>query len=82
MYGKITTIIIKMNMAMKPGLIEELMKSERFVLPRESNFYTLHERRFEPGNGERIDMALHALEEANGTKLQRCRQKRFPRYLV
>lgn len=54
----------------EPELIEELMKNERFVLPRESNFYTLHERRFEPGNGERIDMALHALEEANGTKLK------------
>ncbi|MFX7636254.1 type I restriction-modification system subunit M [Acinetobacter baumannii] len=54
----------------EPELIEELMKSERFVLPRESNFYTLHERRFEPGNGERIDIALHALEEANGTKLK------------
>ncbi|NLN57477.1 MAG: type I restriction-modification system subunit M, partial [Gammaproteobacteria bacterium] len=53
-----------------PELIEEMMKNERFVLPRESNFYTLHERRFEPGNGERIDMALHALEEANGTKLK------------
>lgn len=54
----------------EPELIEELMKSERFVLPRESNFYTLLERRYEPGNGERIDMALHALEEANGTKLK------------
>lgn len=54
----------------EPELIEELMKSERFVLPRESNFYTLHERRFEPGNGERIDIALHALEETNGTKLK------------
>ncbi|WP_180086388.1 type I restriction-modification system subunit M [Acinetobacter sp. YH12103] len=54
----------------EPELIEEMMKNERFVLPRESNFYTLHERRFEPSNGERIDMALHALEEANGTKLK------------
>lgn len=54
----------------EPELIEEMMKNERFVLPHESNFYTLHERRFEPGNGERIDMALHALEEANGTKLK------------
>lgn len=54
----------------EPELIEELMKSERFVLPRESNFYSLYERRYEPGNGERIDMALHALEEANGTKLK------------
>lgn len=54
----------------EPELIEELMKSERFVLPRESSFYSLNERRYEPGNGERIDMALHALEEANGTKLK------------
>lgn len=54
----------------EPELIEELMKSERFVLPRESSFYRLYERRYEPGNGERIDMALHALEEANGTKLK------------
>ena len=54
----------------EPELIEELMKSERFVLPRESSFYRLYERRHEPGNGERIDMALHALEEANGTKLK------------
>jgi len=54
----------------EPELIEEMMKNERFVLPRESNFYTLYERRFEAGNGERIDMALHALEEANGTKLK------------
>lgn len=54
----------------EPELIEEMMKNERFVLPRESNFYTLLEHRFEPGNGERIDMALHALEETNGTKLK------------
>ncbi len=54
----------------EPELIEELMKSERFVLPRESSFYSLYAHRYEPGNGERIDMALHALEEANGTKLK------------
>lgn len=54
----------------EPELIEELMKSERFVLPRESSFYSLYERRYEAGNGERIDIALHALEEANGTKLK------------
>ncbi|WP_337073442.1 type I restriction-modification system subunit M [Aeromonas veronii] len=53
-----------------PELIEEMMKSERFVLPKQSSFYTLYERRHEPGNGERIDQALHALEEANGTKLK------------
>lgn len=54
----------------EPELIEELMKSERFVLPRESSFYSLYAHRYEPGNGERIDMALHALEDANGTKLK------------
>lgn len=54
----------------EPELIEELMKSERFVLPCESSFYSLYDRRYEPGNGERIDIALHALEEANGTKLK------------
>lgn len=53
-----------------PELIEELMKNERFVLPREASFYALYERRYEPGNGERIDQALHAIEEANGTKLK------------
>ncbi|WP_180048450.1 MULTISPECIES: type I restriction-modification system subunit M [unclassified Acinetobacter] len=54
----------------EPELIDEMMKNERFVLPRESSFYSLYERRYEPGNGERIDQALHALEEVNGTKLK------------
>ena len=54
----------------EPELIEEMMKNERFVLPRESSFYSLYERRYEAGNGERIDIALHELEEANGTKLK------------
>lgn len=53
-----------------PELIEEMMKSERFVLPPDASFYALYERRYEPGNGERIDKALHAIEEANGTKLK------------
>lgn len=54
----------------EPELIEEMMKNERFVLPETTSFYTLYEHRHEPGNGERIDQALHALEEANGTKLR------------
>ncbi|MEA3545998.1 MAG: type I restriction-modification system subunit M [Thermodesulfobacteriota bacterium] len=54
----------------EPELIAEMMKNERFVLPLEAGFYALHERRHEPGNGERIDQALHAIEEANGTKLK------------
>lgn len=52
-----------------PELIRELMKNERFVLPPEANFYDLYERRNEPGNGERIDKALHAIEDANIQKL-------------
>ena len=54
----------------EPELIVELMKNERFVLPQEASFYTLYDKRHEPGNGERIDLALHAIEEANGTKLK------------
>ena len=54
----------------EPELIEEMMKNERFVLPADASFYALWERRHEPGNGERIDQALHAIEEANGTKLK------------
>ena len=53
-----------------PELIEELLKNERFVLPRSANFYTLYEKRHQPGNGERIDKALHAIEEANLGKLR------------
>lgn len=52
-----------------PALIHELMQNERFVLPSDANFYALHEARHEPGNGERIDKALHAIEEANTGKL-------------
>ena len=54
----------------EPELIDELMKSERFVLPSPASFYALYEHRNEPGNGERIDQALHAIEEANITKLR------------
>ena len=35
-----------------------------------ANFYVLYEARYEPGNGERIDKALHAIEDGNATKLQ------------
>lgn len=54
----------------EPELINEMMKNERFVLPPDASFYALYERRHEAGNGERIDQALHAIEEANGTKLK------------
>lgn len=53
-----------------PELITELLKNERFVLPPSANFYALHAGRHQPGNGERIDKALHAIEETNITKLR------------
>jgi type I restriction enzyme M protein len=54
----------------EPALIKEMMKNERFVLPESASYYSLYERRHEPGNGERIDKALHAIEEANVGKLR------------
>lgn len=68
----------------EPELIHEMMKNERFVIPEitlknddgsvkekfQATFKNLWERRHEPGNGERIDICLHAIEEANGTKLR------------
>jgi type I restriction enzyme M protein len=53
-----------------PTLIEEMLRSERFVLPGDASFYALYQRRHEAGNGERIDKALHAIEEQNIHKLQ------------
>jgi type I restriction enzyme M protein len=53
-----------------PELIEALMKNEQFVLPKGASFYDLHRDRQKAGNGERIDKALHAIEEANGAKLR------------
>jgi hypothetical protein len=47
-----------------------MMKNERFVLPRDASFYALYTSRNEPRIGERIDIALSAIEEANGTKLK------------
>lgn len=53
-----------------PELIEEMLKNERFVLPASANFYALHDKRHQPGSGERIDKALHAIEDANLGKLR------------
>jgi len=53
-----------------PELIQELLKNERFVLPPGAGFQALYEARHLPGNGERIDIALHAIEEANLNKLR------------
>jgi type I restriction enzyme M protein len=53
-----------------PELIEELMKTERFILSPNAHFSYLYKRRFEAGNGERIDKALHSIEEDNLSKLR------------
>ena len=53
-----------------PALIDAMMAKQRFVLPKGASFWDLYEQRHLPGLGQRIDQALHALEEANGTKLK------------
>ena len=47
-----------------------LMQQQRFTLPESANFWTLYKHRHEPGNGQRINEALAALEDANGSKLR------------
>ena len=46
-----------------------LMQQQRFTLPESANFWPLYTHRHEPGNGQRINEALAALEDANGSKL-------------
>ncbi|CAM3797534.1 type I restriction-modification system subunit M [Rheinheimera salexigens] len=53
-----------------PELIQAMMAKQRFVLPKGASFWDLYEQRHQAGNGQRIDQALHAIEEANGTKLK------------
>lgn len=53
-----------------PELVDAMMESESFKLPAQASFDALYARRHEPGNGQRIDKALHAIEEANGSKLR------------
>lgn len=53
-----------------PELIHAMMSKQRFVLPQGASFWDLYEKRNQAGNGERIDQALHAIEEANGSKLK------------
>ena len=51
-------------------LIEDEIRNVRFFLPSKANFYSLYQHRHEPGNGERINQALHVLEEVNSTQLK------------
>lgn len=53
-----------------PELINAMMAKQRFVLPEGASFWDLYEQRHQAGNGQRIDQALHAIEEANGSKLK------------
>ena len=52
------------------SMIEAMLASQSFKIPTGSTFWDLYEHRFEVGNGSRIDQALHAIEEENGTKLK------------
>lgn len=53
-----------------PALLRAMMAKQRFVLPDGASFWDIYELRHQAGNGQRIDQALHAIEEANGTKLK------------
>ncbi len=53
-----------------PDLVDAMMLQEAFILPPHASFDALHKRRHEAGNGERIDKALHAIEDSNISKLR------------
>ena len=50
--------------------VERALARERFVVPTESEFPYLYERREAPNVGELIDIALAKIEDANRTKLE------------
>lgn len=52
------------------GRIERAMARERFVLPEECDFDHLHAMRSEADIGERINIALQQIEDANKGKLE------------
>ena len=54
----------------KQELIEDEIRNVSFSLPFKADFYNLYQHRHEPGNGERINQALHALEEVNSAQLK------------
>ncbi len=53
-----------------PQMIDAMLASQSFQIPADATFQTLYNARHEAGNGSRIDQALHAIEEANGSKLK------------
>jgi type I restriction enzyme M protein len=50
--------------------VERVLARERFLMPPESDFYFLYERREAPNIGELINIALTRIEDANKTKLE------------
>ncbi len=50
--------------------IRRRLARERFVLPEDASFRELHEQRNEPDIGERINIALETIEDANRAKLE------------
>ena len=50
--------------------VQRAMARERFILPEGSSFYALHEAREADNIGERIDIAIAAIEDANKAKLE------------
>ncbi|MBB1268478.1 type I restriction-modification system subunit M [Shewanella sp. SR44-3] len=61
---------LKIEHGDEPELIAAMMESQSFKIPAGATFWDLYELRNTAGNGSRIDQALHAIEEANGTKLK------------
>ncbi|WP_422138904.1 type I restriction-modification system subunit M [Endozoicomonas sp. ALC020] len=52
------------------AMVDAMLASQSFKIPADCTFWDLYAKRHEAGNGSRIDQALHAIEEANGTKLK------------
>lgn len=50
--------------------IRRRLERERFILPDGASFYDLYEARNEPNIGERINIALERIEDANRAKLE------------
>ena len=48
-----------------PERLQRRLNQERFILPDGSDYYSLYEQRQADNIGERIDIALNAIENAN-----------------
>jgi len=46
------------------------LKNARFAIPEDASFYDLYERKSADNIGELINIALHAIEDANGDRLE------------